>query len=139
MTRARQSPAPQSPDQLVGRGLKPMPAPGVVAYLDQSPDQLVGRGLKQEEVQDVGGGDEESPDQLVGRGLKLHIASKFTIKLAESPDQLVGRGLKQQHPRRMERVMRIARPIGRAWIETWDMGTSSVGESNRPTNWSGVD
>ncbi len=62
-----------SPDQLVGRGLKPQRFQRLKQVIAVSPDQLVGRGLKQRCHPPLAIGQKVSPDQLVGRGLKLSL------------------------------------------------------------------
>ena len=60
-----------------------------------------------------------SPGQLAGRGLKLCIQGTRRTYQPASPGQLAGRGLKLVRGKRRGRSgSRIARPIGRAWIET---------------------
>ena len=63
-----------------------------------------------------------SPGQSAGRGLKPCYCAKLLLGTEASPGQSAGRGLKLRLPRPgAGRLRCIARPIGRARIETVDL------------------
>ena len=84
-----------------------------------SPGLQVGRGLKQftkEQSEQARG---VSPGLQVGRGLKQVERDRPIGGACVSPGLQVGRGLKQEDGRQEQNADDgIARPSGRAWIET---------------------
>ena len=84
-----------------------------------SPGLTAGRGLKRQSIVVVIYRYDASPGLTAGRGLKQALTILQSSPAPASPGLTAGRGLKLDHPLDVsKKVERIARPHGRARIET---------------------